>query len=125
MPSMRLALAIGVVCLSLIAVIPVLAQKEKPAAPSYTKSIKPILDKNCISCHQGDWAQGGLKLDSAEGIKKGGQSGKVITAKSASKSLLFQRMNGDKGRIMPPVGKLKQADLKIVKAWIDSGASFK
>lgn len=122
---MRLTLALGVLCLSIIAVMPVLAQKGKPAAPTYTKSVKPILDKNCISCHQGDWAQGGLKLDSAEGIKKGSKSGQVVVAKSSGKSLLFQRVNGDKGRIMPPAGKLKEADLKIIKAWIDSGASFK
>jgi hypothetical protein len=122
---MRLGLAFAVLCLSIIAVFPVLAQKGKPAAPTYSKSVKPILDKSCVSCHQGEWAQGGLKLDSAEGIKKGGSSGKVITAKSAAKSLLFQRMNGDKGKIMPPAGKLKEADLKIIKAWIDSGASFK
>jgi len=122
---MRIATVCAAAGVVLLAVVPVFAQKGGAAAPTYTKSVKPILDKHCISCHQGDWAQGGLKLDSAEGIRKGGKSGKAISAKSAPKSLLFQRMNGDKKPTMPPAGKLKEADLKIVKSWIDSGASFK
>lgn len=122
---MRLASIFALAGLSLLLAVSVLAQKGGGAAPTYSKNVKPILDKNCVSCHQGDWAQGGLRLDTPANIQKGGASGKVILAKNSAKSLLFQRVNGDKGRIMPPAGKLKASDLKIIKSWIDSGASFK
>ena len=40
----------------------------------FETKVRPVLAKNCYGCHT-DSQMGGLRLDSAEGVKKGGKSG--------------------------------------------------
>lgn len=116
---MRFGLFVGIAFLSMAVLIPVQAQKgPKAEGPTYSKNIQPLLKKNCVSCHRAEAAYGGLKLDTPEGVKKS------VVAKQPDKSSLSQRMKG-KGPVMPPAGKLKDADIKMVDEWIKSGASFK
>ncbi len=116
---MRFSLLIGIAILSLGILIPVQAQKgPKPAPPSYTKQVDPLLKKHCVSCHRAEAAYGGLRLDAPEGVKK------AVVPKDPKKSSLSKRMKGE-GPMMPPAGKLKEADIKVVDEWIKSGAQFK
>ncbi len=116
---MRFSFLLGVAVLTLGVLVPVQAQKgPKPAPPSYAKHIQPLLKKNCVSCHRAEAAYGGLRLDTPEGVKKS------VVAKKPEKSSLSLRMKG-KGPLMPPAGKLKDADIKLVDEWIKSGAAFK
>ena len=58
---------------------PALANDEKQAASagksSYLKSIKPLLRDKCFACHSARKQEGGLRLDAASLIRKGGDSG--------------------------------------------------
>src|ERR1035438_5541413 len=57
--------------------------------PSYTKDVRPFLDKFCVECHQGKKAKAGVKLDSFESIMKGSKKGrKIVVAGQADKSQL-------------------------------------
>src|SRR5207249_10293332 len=41
----------------------------------YTREVKPILSRHCYSCHGEKAKKGGLRLDSAAALLKGGSSG--------------------------------------------------
>jgi uncharacterized membrane protein/mono/diheme cytochrome c family protein len=99
-----------------------------PTATSfYAKSINPILDANCVTCHGEAKAQGGLRMDSYALLMQGGKDGPVIVAGSAEKSLLLQRVTLPPGhkQFMPAEGKppLRAEEIAWIKAWIQQGAS--
>lgn len=106
------------------------AQKAKPqpvkpidGVTFFTKTIKPILDKNCISCHTGKSASGGLDLTSRETFLKGGLSGDVLSLKAPAKSLFIKAVNYD-GLKMPPTGRLPQPQVEALTKWIKMGAPW-
>ena len=43
----------------------------------FESKVRPVLAKNCFSCHR-QTAMGGLRLDSREAVLKGGNSGPAI-----------------------------------------------
>jgi mono/diheme cytochrome c family protein len=95
--------------------------------PSFTKDIGPLLVNNCSKCHGATRQKNDLRLDTAEGVKKGGKNGPVFVAGKPDESPIFVRTTkppGDADR-MPAQGQLlskKQTDL--IKAWIAAGAKF-
>ena len=75
-----------------------------------------------IACHT-NTAMGGLRVDSREGLLKGGKSGPAIVPNDPEKSLLVQavRQTSDKLK-MPLGGKLKPAEIETLVSWIREGA---
>lgn len=96
-------------------------------APSFAKDIGPMLANNCSKCHGATRQKNDLRLDTADGVKKGGKNGPVFVAGKPDESPIFVRTTkppGDADR-MPAQGQLlskKQTDL--IKAWIAAGAKF-
>src|SRR5262245_49683542 len=85
-PPMRMVCGLAVVW---IAVSVAAAESPKPgpklppaasgAAVDFSKDVWPILNANCIKCHNGDKRKGGLSLADGESAMAGGDSGKVVT----------------------------------------------
>ena len=46
----------------------------------YARDVKPLLKNKCYACHGAFKQQGGLRLDTAEALHQGGDSGSPITA---------------------------------------------
>lgn len=90
---------------------------------SFAASVQPILTKNCISCHSGDRPKEGLNLESLEWLNKGAHGNPVYEAGKSGESLLYKVLTGEGAKLMPPDGKLSDADIAVVKNWIDSGAA--
>src|SRR5260221_11689394 len=61
-------------------------------APQVEPEIRTLLERACVSCHSGAQTAGGLSLDSAAGVTKGGKSGAVVAPGNAGASALFQRV---------------------------------
>ena len=81
--------------------------KIPPAASAegvtYEKDIKPLFEASCIRCHGPQKPKADLRLDSLQGVLKGGEDGKVIVPGNSKKSLLVAaaaRVNDDVA--MPP-----------------------
>ena len=51
-------------------------------APAFEKDVAPLLIRRCLECHQSANPSGGLSLQSAADLAKGGDSGVVVVAKS-------------------------------------------
>src|ERR1700736_2156929 len=62
-----------------------------PAAREFFETrIRPVLAAECSSCHSGERAQAGLRLDFRGGWEKGGKSGPAIERGNADKSILIR-----------------------------------
>ncbi|MEO2089960.1 MAG: c-type cytochrome domain-containing protein, partial [Gemmataceae bacterium] len=91
----------------------------------FTKHVRPILEKNCVSCHGATKQKAGLKLDLGKRVIKGGINGPVVVAKKSGESKLVHALNGSgEAGQMPPDGPLPDADIKLIARWIDEGAAI-
>ncbi|MCS6977819.1 MAG: PSD1 and planctomycete cytochrome C domain-containing protein [Gemmatales bacterium] len=90
----------------------------------YQRDVKPILAR-CCSCHGALRQKFGLRLDTAELIRKGGKSGPAIFPGDPDGSLLIQAVIGEERSRMPPEGEgkpLTRDEIEILKRWIQQGA---
>jgi Protein of unknown function (DUF1553)/Protein of unknown function (DUF1549)/Planctomycete cytochrome C len=92
----------------------------------FEKKIRPVLVDNCYVCHssQAKKPQGGLLLDSIEGMLKGGASGEpaVIPGNPEKSSLIRAIRYNDTKLQMPLGGKLPDVVIKDFEQWIRMGA---
>jgi hypothetical protein len=70
--------------------------------------------------------KGGLSMDTRESLLKGGHDGAVIVPGDPANSLLIKLIRhegpADDPMPMPPRGKLSDADIATVTAWVKAGA---
>jgi Protein of unknown function (DUF1553)/Protein of unknown function (DUF1549)/Planctomycete cytochrome C len=102
------------------------------AAPSgeagvefFEKKIRPVLVQHCYSCHATDAPKkrGGLLLDSRDGLRKGGDTGPALVAGKPDESLLIKAVRfKEESFKMPPKGKLPDAVIADLEAWVRMGA---
>src|SRR5262249_21643656 len=91
----------------------------------FIKDIQPIFKAKCYECHSADKDLASLRLDSKETAFKGGDSGKVIIPGKSKDSLLIQRITGSEGGLRMPPGKpLSDAEIELIRKWIDQGANW-
>ncbi|RYG25531.1 DUF1553 domain-containing protein [bacterium] len=85
---------------------------------SFTHDVQPIFKAHCLSCHAGNSAQGGLRLDTPEGVLK------AVVKGDPEKSELLRRIQGHGGLPRMPMGfaPLSNAQITAVKNWIAQGA---
>jgi hypothetical protein len=90
----------------------------------YTRDIKPLLEKHCVSCHGSAKQKASLRLDAYPLIKQGGNSGSAFVSKKSTESLLIHAITGSKPDVskMPPKGELSADEISLLKRWIDEGA---
>jgi hypothetical protein len=98
------------------------------ATPVFSTLVAPTLEARCVQCHGPARQAGGLRLDSVDAIRKGGDSGAVLAPGNAAGSHLVRRIflpTSDK-KAMPPKGHAapSHADVALLRWWIDQGASF-
>ena len=89
----------------------------------FEKRIRPVLIRHCYECHSAASAElkGGLRLDSRDLIRKGGESGPAIVPGNTKKSLLLDAIKHDSFE-MPPDKKLPKKVIADFKKWIEIGA---
>lgn len=117
-----IVLAAQVVCVSSE------SKAEEPAGKrvDYLTEVKPLLRDKCFACHSSLKQEGGLRLDAASLIRKGGDSGPGLDARSADKSLILERVLQDENNRMPPAeagARLTADEVAKLTNWIKAGAS--
>jgi hypothetical protein len=105
---------------------------EPPRKPNsdeadfFEKKIRPVLVQHCYSCHSHEAKdlQGGLHLDSREGVLKGGDNGPAIVPGKPDASNLIKALRyGQDFAQMPPKGKLPAEVIGDFEHWIAAGAT--
>jgi mono/diheme cytochrome c family protein len=101
---------------------------EAASPQFYTEHVQPIFQENCYRCHAGLNHRGGLQLDSAQSILRGGRKGPVIVPGSPEQSLLVKLIRhegtADDPMPMPPKSKLSDTDIATITAWVRAGAAM-
>jgi hypothetical protein len=82
-----------------LAAVQVLPASQAPHF--YQQAILPVLEKQCLMCHQGDSKKGGLDLTSREALLKGGGNGPAILPGNAKESLLYKLIAHEREPVMP------------------------
>ena len=92
----------------------------------FEQKVRPVLVERCYKCHsaEAEKVKGGLRLDSREGWRSGGESGPAIIPGEPDKSLLIKAVRYlDKDLQMPPKDqKLSEAQIADLVAWVKMGA---
>ena len=103
------------------------AASASPAAPpqpiTYSQNVAPLFGRWCVSCHSGAEAHAELWLDSYAGVIRGGETGPVVVPGDPAGSLLLAKVERRHRPAMPPRRKLPTAALRLIRAWIASGAA--
>src|SRR4051794_35731198 len=88
----------------ILALVLVLVRDAPAAAPvDYLREVKPILAARCTSCHGAIRQKAGLRLDTAQFIRRGGDGGPAIEPGGSGESLLIDRVTAADGPDrMPP-----------------------
>jgi uncharacterized membrane protein len=106
------------------ATVPVAGRPDQAIA--YSTVVQPILARRCVNCHGPDRAEGKLRLDAIEGIRKGGEDGPAIVAGRAADSEMIRRMwlPPSHKDAMPPGGRhsVTVSEAAVLRWWIDQGA---
>jgi len=97
---------------------------------TFATDIKPIFEKSCNRCHDGEKPKAKLRLDSLEGVLKGGEDGKMVAPGNSAGSVLVHNVAhaGDPDGYMPPpknkanIPPLTKEQIGLIRAWIDQGA---
>ena len=104
---------------------------------SYQKDVNPILQANCLSCHDGKGEgveASGFSVKSYDDLMKGTKFGQVVVAGDSLSSSLYRLIDhqADPKIQMPPhhdqavasgkMSALSGEQINTIKAWIDQGA---
>jgi hypothetical protein len=96
----------------------------QPAAPTFQRDVLPILERNCLGCHNQKLKLGLLSMASPADLTKGGKRGPAIVAGNAKESRLAQVIRHEGNLRMPPAAKLGPAEIATIERWIAAGAAM-
>jgi hypothetical protein len=90
----------------------------------YLRDVKPLLKLRCISCHGALKQEAGLRLDTGEFARRGGESGAAVVPGDLESSFLLERVaSDDESERMPPEGAaLEEQQIAKLRQWIEAGA---
>ena len=95
------------------------------APVDYLRDVKPILTQHCVRCHGETKEEAGLRIDTAEAMKLGGESGSVTKLRHGRESLLIEVVTGtheDIPRMPYKKPALSTAQIDILRSWVAQGA---
>jgi hypothetical protein len=90
----------------------------------FESKVRPLFVDYCYKCHSATAAKvkGGLRLDNAEDILKGGSSGPVVKAGDPDASLLIKAVRYvDPDLQMPPKKQLSPEQVAALETWVKMG----
>src|SRR5262245_22726537 len=90
----------------------------------FETKIRPLLSSKCFACHGSEIQMAKLNMATAASFFKGGESGPVVVKGEPENSRLISAVNYQGQVKMPPTGKLKDAEIADLVAWIKIGAPW-
>jgi mono/diheme cytochrome c family protein len=134
LPPLRAAsswswLTLGVVSFAFwgsVLLLPASPAQQADEIDVFATLIAPILEDRCISCHDADEPEVGLRMDSYEELMFGSELGPVVVAKRPEASALIQVLHlpVEHERHMPPKRKPQpsEEEIAVLTWWIRAGA---
>jgi len=101
---------------------------ERLGTEFFEKKIRPLLAEQCYKCHSAasEKLKGQLRLDSRQGVLKGGESGPAVVPGDPEQSLLIKAVRyTNKDLQMPPKDKkLSERQISDLTSWVKMGAPW-
>ena len=94
----------------------------------FARQIQPILAKRCFKCHGPDAAEGGLRLDTADGMTALLDSGEPgLVAGEPEKSQILLRVREEDESLRMPVDDkpLSETEIGLIETWIREGGEWR
>ncbi|MBI3282401.1 MAG: PSD1 domain-containing protein [Acidobacteria bacterium] len=91
---------------------------------SFSGQVLPLLKQKCFACHGAGQQMSGYDLRTRETALRGGAAGVAIVPGDAGASPVIRRLTGLQQPAMPLGGKLPDAEITILRRWIDEGAPW-
>ncbi len=100
------------------------AADDKASIDFFEKHIRPVLVSKCYKCHSASAKElgGNLLLDTREGIRMGGDSGKAVVPGNSDDSIILEALRWE-GLEMPPEEQLPEDTIAKFEQWIRTGAT--
>ena len=103
-----------------------------PTSGKTFEHIRPILEQNCLECHNAKKKKGGLRLDTREKLLEGGENADAVVPGKPGESEMLKRiaLAPDHEDVMPPQDEksdrepLTSEQIDALKQWIEGGASW-
>ena len=92
--------------------------EENTILNRWENAIRPILSKQCISCHNELKRSGQLSLETIRGLLGSTLSGSVVDGKNSAESLILKVILPNAESHMPPDGQLSDGDIESLKKFI-------
>ncbi len=118
----RVASAVRLVSAFLILLAAAVAASA--ADVSFSQHIRPLLEKQCWSCHSRQQKLSELDLSSREAALKGGLHGAAIVPGNPGESRLIQHLTGEQAPQMPLGSALPEDQVALLRTWIEAGAPY-
>lgn len=129
--------SLGVMMAAVLVAASFAVADEKPIKPekvdlgrpvSFEKDVFPILDANCIACHNVAKKEGSLVLENVKDLIKGGDSGASVVPGKPDESYFYNVASRTEESFMPPLPNkvgakaLTPQQVWILRQWILEGA---
>ena len=91
----------------------------------FEQKIRPLLIEHCYECHSAEAkkVKAGLRVDTREALRRGGESGPALVPGKPEESLLIRSVRyADKEFQMPPKGMLRAEQIAALEQWVKLGA---
>ncbi len=102
---------------------------EQTPRITFAKHIQPILEQNCVSCHNAEKAKGDWIITTRKEAFGTGENAPNIVPFSLKDSAIYHltTLAADEDDLMPPKksgGPLSKEDINFLKLWIEQGAPW-
>jgi formylglycine-generating enzyme required for sulfatase activity len=102
---------------------------EQTPRIKFEKHIQPILEQNCVSCHNADKAKGDWIITTNKEAFESGENAPNIVPFDLKQSAIYHLtvLAADDDDLMPPKksgGPLNKEDINFLKLWIEQGAPW-
>lgn len=135
---MKKTIVLSLAAVFAVAISPI-SSAQDAGKVDFEKQVLPVLKETCFKCHEKEHEEngkvkkpkGGLRLDGAAVIMKGGKEypNENVVAGKPDASWLVKTMTLPESDdlAMPPEGKgdrVSAANIELIKKWISEGANF-
>jgi len=100
------------------------AQSTAEEKRFFEESVRPLLARHCLGCHNDQTGMSGLSLESRESALLGGERGAAVVPGEPDRSLLVQALRRTGELKMPPAGPLESREVAVLTRWVQAGAPW-
>ncbi|MFO1000374.1 MAG: PSD1 and planctomycete cytochrome C domain-containing protein [Planctomycetaceae bacterium] len=110
------------VCLLQVMVATSIHAQDPSSTDFFESRIRPILVEHCTGCHGESQQEAGLRLDSGDSFRKGGDSGRIFDSNLPHDSMILRAVRYEDDIRMPPDGRLPDEQIRAIEQWVKDGA---